>query len=64
MCRRRGRGMASSCWLHCRLRLCRKRGSGMSGSCLLYCRLRCCRTGGKGGGDDGFILASLYAEVV
>ena len=30
----------------------------MAGSCLFYCRLRCCRSG------DGFILASLYAEVV
>ena len=34
----------------------------MAGSCLLYCRLMCCRTGGKRGG--GFILFSLYAEVV
>ena len=36
----------------------------MAGSWFLYCRLRCCRTGGKGGGGEGFILPSLYAEVV
>ena len=38
-------------------------GRGMPGSRLLYCRVRFCPTGG-GGGGDGFILASLYAEVV
>ena len=62
--------MAGSCWLHCRLRLCRT-----VGSCWLHCRLRLCRTVGscwvhcmlrlsREGEDGGFILASLYAEVV
>ena len=61
-CRRRGMGMAGYCWLYCRLRLCRRRGRGMASSCWLHCRLRMCR--GRGRGCDGFMLASLEAEVV
>ena len=41
--------MASSCWLHYRLRLCRKgRDVGMTFSCWPHWRLRLCRRGGEG----------------